>query len=49
LSIVEVESVVVVVVGLDGVEVEEDVIELLEKEEAGGHALATRNGVTLAC
>jgi hypothetical protein len=49
LSVVEVEGVVVVVVGLDGVEVEEDVVELLQEEEACGHALATRNGVALTC
>ena len=49
LSVIEVEGVVVVVVGLDGVEVEQDVVELLEEEETGGHALTTRNGVTLTC
>jgi hypothetical protein len=49
LYVFEVEGVVFVVVGLDGVEVEEDVVELLQKEKACGHALATRNGVALTC
>lgn len=47
LGIVEIESVIIVEVRLDGVEVEEDVIKLLEQEEAGGHALAAGDGVTL--
>ena len=47
LGIVKVEGVVIVEIRLDGVEVEEHVIELLEEEEAGGHALPAGDGVTL--
>lgn len=47
LGIVKIEGVIIVEVRLDGVEVEEDVIKLLEQEEAGGHALAAGDGVTL--
>ena len=39
LSVVEVERIVVVVVGFDAVQIEENVIELLQQEEAGCHAL----------
>ena len=47
LPVVEVEGVVVVVVRLDRVQVEEDVVELLQEEEAGGHALPPRDRVAL--
>lgn len=47
LGIVEIECVIIVEVRLDGVEVEEDIIKLLEQEEAGGHTLAAGDGVTL--
>ena len=46
LAVVEVERVVVVVVGLDAVQVEQHVVELLEQEEAGRHALPPRYRVT---
>ncbi len=47
LTIVEVECVIVVVVGLDAVQIQEDIVELLEEEEAGGHALPSGDRVTL--
>ncbi len=48
LTIVEVEGVIIVVVGLDAVQIQEDIVELLEEEEAGGHALPPGDRVTLA-
>ena len=42
-----VEVVVVRDVALDGREEHEDVLELLEQEEARGHALPARDGVAL--
>jgi putative heme degradation protein len=47
LTIVKVEGVIVVVVGLDAVQIQEDIIELLEEEEACGHALPSGDRVTL--
>lgn len=44
---VEVEIVIIVHVGLDGVQVDVDVVELPHEEVAGGHALSARNGVAL--
>ena len=49
LTIVEVVGVIIVVVGLDAVQIQEDIVELLEKEEAGGHALPSGDRVTLTC
>lgn len=48
LSVVEIKVIVVVEVALDGAEVEQDVVELSQQEEARGHALAARDGVALA-
>lgn len=45
LSIVKVEGVIVVEVGLDAVEVEQHIIKLFEQEKARGHALPPGDGV----
>jgi hypothetical protein len=47
LTIVEVECVIVVVIGLDAVQIQEDIVELLEEEEACCHALPSGDRVTL--
>ena len=44
---VPVEIIFVLEVGTDGLQVDQHIVELLQDEEAGGHALTTGNGVTL--
>ena len=39
LAIIKVESVLAVVVGLYRIEIQQDIVELFEQKEAGGHAL----------
>ena len=46
-SIVPVEVIIAIKVLLDRLEVDEHVIELLEEEEAGCHALSAGNGIAL--
>jgi hypothetical protein len=47
LSKVEVETIIIDEVTLDGAQVYENIFKLTQKEEARCHALATWNGVTL--
>ena len=44
---VPIEVIFVLEVGTDGLQVDQHIVELLQDEEAGGHALTTGNGVTL--
>ena len=45
LSIVEIERIIIVEVGFYAVEVQKNIIELLQEEKAGGHALSAWNGI----
>lgn len=45
---VPVEIIIVEEVTLDGLEIDKDIVKLLENEEATGHALSSRDGVTLS-
>mmetsp|Transcript_77425 Transcript_77425/g.185562 ORF Transcript_77425/g.185562 Transcript_77425/m.185562 type:complete len:346 (-) Transcript_77425:422-1459(-) len=46
-AIVPIEVIIVAEIGLDGLQINQHILELPQKEEAGGHALSTWDGVAL--